>query len=309
MLNARRMHTADEFINLFNGHCTYESFHSNIGGKVGATARMLAAEILSTPLNADDVHATIIKPESARLNLVARWVVNNTTEESKNIIVLFAKTGTFVYQPATRVKSFQVGGKTERSILDKLGSQFQDGYIAHIKWSVAPPTAAESNNTIARLKAELADAHRLINELIHTNRAPEHAPVQAPAHAAEPAGVDVATFHTYDREIRGFTYEYSDDFRPDLVPAAKWDANLLYKYMHKNRSNPDAIFPKLLRIISCTPRHDLNCDFGVVFEHPVSKVEVELDMCKAFATVCKTYQKTAYAYQIATSSTMPGRSA
>jgi len=115
-------------------------------------------------------------------------------------------------------------------------------------------------------------------------------PAQAPPLVAEPAPV-----------------EYAGDFRPDLVPAAEWDAKLLYKYMHYNRSNPDAIFPHIIRIVSCTSWNDLHQDFGVVFEHPVSNAEVFLTMRKAFATVCERYKTAVFAYQLVMSSTEPGR--
>lgn len=104
-------------------------------------------------------------------------------------------------------------------------------------------------------------------------------------------------FSTYDKEVRGFLYECSDDFRPDRVPAVQWDANLLYKYLYHNKWEPDCVFPRIVCIVSCTPRFGSNCDFGVVFEHPVSKAVVQLDMCRAFALVCREYRLAALAFE------------
>ena len=180
-------------------------------------------------------------------------------------------------------------GETNQEVIGLLEQTF--GTIAHIKWGVHEDTAE-----VTRLKTELAAYQRTVAELMRTNKALTHAPGHAPGHATV-ANIAGRSFSTYERKIGGISYEFSDDFKPDTVPAHQWDANLLLKYLSKNRREPGCVFPRLVSILSCTPRFDTNCDFGVVFEHPKTREDVTLEMPKAFATLCDKYRLAARAYQ------------
>jgi hypothetical protein len=268
---------------------------------------------MATPsLVAANVHSATISTErskkSGRPLPSARCTVSETdtaASESKIILVLFAASGIFIYRPGASPK-FRFSAATDEQFIDRLQRELVP--IAHIAWGVSARehedvTVPSDKDTIARMKVEIARlkvkaaaSDRLRAEMM---RAPWYPVVSVvPVVPDEPsvAGTVGAAFTTYVRYIRGFSYEYSDDFRPDCVPAAQLDANFLYMYMFYNRSKPNCIFPRLVSIVSCTPRFGSNCDYGVVFEHPVSMDEVSLEMRKAFGNLCDSYRIAVRAY-------------
>lgn len=270
----------DEYLKLFRGMCTYKGFQSCANGKrLRAIGRDLAVALTATAETAYDVYSTTIIFDRTRR--VVKWNATNATGIS-NILVLFAEEGTFIYKPTAPVKSGYFGN-TNKDIISELERVF--GPSTHIAW--AGDAAMSIENT--RLKVEVATLQRQVAALMCANITPQSVAVKYTAVVGN-------SFHTYERHIRGFPYDFSPDFRPDRVPAAQWDAGLLYRYLYENRSKPDCVFPRLINIVSWTPRFDTNCDFGVIFEHPVTMEEVSLDMCKAFATVCKAYRLAAHAY-------------
>jgi hypothetical protein len=233
-------------------------------------------------------------------------VVNPHVDAEIVVLVLFAASGVLMYKLVNVQPVIRVTGATELDIIDKLNESLSP--IACLSWpsSYTPftdehgspaevnglnPTdisvVEEVKHTIMKQQVELNVARKLIAQLMHTPDSHNDVPVIIPGDG----------FTTYDREIRGFMYEFSDDFRPDRVCATKWDANLLYKYLYKNKSDPHCVFPRIVRFVSCTPRYGSNCDFGVLFEHPVSKALVHMEMCKAFALVCTEYRVAAFAYE------------
>jgi hypothetical protein len=208
------MHAGNnKFRKIFEGNCTYKGFANSVRGRLGTNGRKLAAAVMfTTELAADDVHSTFIRPGRDRQNRFARWVINNTTDALKNILVLFAAQGAFIYQPIARVQGvIQVCGETDWNILEQLKLGF--GPIAHIAWGVATSKHEDAavlseSQTVARLKVELAASQRLIAELMRTNSAPGYAPGHGTVHAVvaeEPdAGTAGRSFKTYDRKTRGF---------------------------------------------------------------------------------------------------------
>lgn len=297
------MHAGDDvFRAIFNGHSTYSSFSESVNGRPttqACAARRLVDAILPMPVLAEvDVHSAFIKSGPCKRRF-ARWVIRKAPEASDTIFVLFAAQGITIYRTSVvQTKgAIRVWGGTDGEILLHMEAQF--GRIAHVAWGVAKTeredaVIADESRIVTRLKVELAASVRLNVELSGTGRADVHALV-----VKEPFARDaVRSFSTYDREIRGISYEFSDDFRPDLVSAAHWDANLLYRYLNTNKWERDCIFPRIVDIINHTPRFDTNCDFGVVFEHPKTGEEVFLDMCRAFAMVCDEYRKVAREYEI-----------
>ena len=287
------MHAGDDvFRAIFNGHSTYSSFSESVKGRPATqscVARRLVDAMLPMPVLAEvDVHSTFIKSGPCERRF-ARWVIGKASEASETIFVLFAAQGITIYRTSVvQTKGvIRVCGGTDGEILLRMEAQF--GRIAHVAWGVA-----YESRIVTPLKVELAASVRLNVEFSGTGRAEVHALV-----VREPFARDaVRSFSTYDREIRGISYEFSDDFRPDLASAAHWDANLLYKYLNKNKLERDCIFPRIVHIINHTPRFDTNCDFHVVFEHPKTGEEVFLEMCRAFAMVCDEYRKVAREYEI-----------
>lgn len=307
------------FAHVFGELRTYELIKKSARRTRGAIGKKIFAALMAQHHGHEDndesapvVHSTIINWDDPAKKHVARWILRpNATPAPApqppmaNILVLFAEKGTFIYIPnALKVHVLRVPGTTHDEIIHKLDQTFER--FAYIAWStdipiprhIQRPAVVETDDkqTIRKQHAELAIARKIIGQLICTNPATPHAPPTN--HGLNAPSTGTNTFHKYYREIRGFTYEFSDDFRPDTVPATHWESNLLFKYMVKNKSDPACIFPLIRRIVSCTPRYGNNCDYGVVFEHPVSKASVTLDMCKAFATVCSEYRATVFAFQL-----------
>ena len=56
-------------------------------------------------------------------------------------------------------------------------------------------------------------------------------------------------------------------------------------------------FPNIVRIVSRTQRYETNCDYGVIFEHPVTKEEVFMEMKKAFASLHTDFAFFAITYE------------
>lgn len=295
----------DEFKAVFGENWTFERLTRCKSRTRAAVGQKLVAAVMSRvyghpvsfgpPVAHVMVHSTTIAWDAVCETYAARWKIRHSPGVP-HVLVLFAAAGIFVYRlnPLT-VQVLRVPGKNDHEIIDKLDRTFVQS--AYISWGtpdwipVDVSVAAADKATIRRQQIELAAARTLIAQLLCADRVSPAVPVMY-----APAGCD--SFHTYDRDIRGFIYEFSDDFRPDIAPAAQWDSNLLYRYMYQNKSKPDCIFPRIIRMVSCTPRFGTNCDFGVVFEHPVSKADVAMEMCKAFATVCREYRSVVFAFQL-----------
>lgn len=308
--------TDDKFKEIFQGHVSYGSFIRNVS-KDGrnATARQLAVAVTETELASADVHSATIIHEKGRKR-VAKW-----SRASRHIRVLFSQQGTFVYKPNDKMQcTTRVRGDSDFEVIEKLRGQNQ---IALIAWSeeedgdepfvetnpsnllkIEIAAAALLKEENASLKAELlsvkADARSgkvdLANAHRHIARLMQPAPV-VPANLPSTAN-SVKSFTVYTKVIGGFTRSFSDDFRPDTAPANDWEAQFLHGYFTANSHLPDCIFPNIIRIESRTQRYGENCDYGVIFEHPVTNEEVPcLQMKKAFRNFNKQYRELAGIYE------------
>jgi hypothetical protein len=313
------MRANDEvFSQIFGTLCTYEHIEQCARRTRGAIGKKIAAVVTAQkhaqpnaavgrnePADAvQEVHSATITSDNVGGKYAARWVIrsNEAGQAQMNILLLFAHSDTFIYKPnSLKVRVLRFSGNKHDDIIHKLDDKFNR--VANISWSVSiprhisKPGTTDDKQIIRQQHAALTASKKLIGELMSTKSAPPAAQVtQVTQVTHTPA--EGAAFHKYYREIRGFTHEFSDDFRPDSVPATQWDSNLLYKYMYHNKSKPECIFPRILRINSCTPRYGNYCDYGVVFEHPISKTCVTLEMCKAFSSVCLEYRTAVSAFQI-----------
>ena len=310
--------TDDKFKEIFQGHVSYGSFIRNVSKDVrNATARQLAVAVTETELASADVHSATIINEKGRKRM-AKW-----SGASRHIRVLFAHQGTFVYKPDDKMQSTtRVRGDSDFDVIEKLRGQNQ---IALIAWSAEEDNdepfvetnpsnllkneiaaSALLKEEIASLKAEIlsvkADARSAKVDLAtahrHIARLMQPAPV-VPANANLPSTANsVKSFTVYTKVIGGFTRSFSDDFRPDTAPANDWEAQFLHGYLNANSHLPDCIFPNIIRIESRTQRYGENCDYGVIFEHPVTKGEVPcLQMKKAFRNFNKQYREMAGIYE------------
>ena len=310
--------TDDVFKDIFAGHFSYNRFMSNASkGMLHATGRNIADVVTAVTNTPDDVHSATIADEKGRKR-VAQW-----SDTPRKIRVLFTPQGIFVYQPTKRMQGKnRVRGETDIDILKKLR---EHNLIALIKWSDAHEDASsmETNPAVllqieidagVRLKDELASAKaevlalkakvlaskvELVNAQRHIARLmqPTHAPaVLANVHTPVTTNT-VKSFTVYTKVLGGFPRDYSDDFRPDIAPAHEWEADFLYGYLRENYHRPECIFPNIVRIVSRTQRYGTNCDYGVIFEHPVTKEEVFMEMKKAFAPLHKDYAYFANIYE------------
>jgi len=292
------------FKDIFEGRSSYISFmHDASKAMLNETARKVTAIVTTATCTPDDVHyATIVKEKEK--HRLAQW-----SNKSKKHKVLFASTGIYVYAPTASMQGRnRIRGGTDVNILDTLGDQNE---IAHIEWDEAHDDAepvpvillqievAKLKHQLAAVKAKLtienkknADAQRIIARLISPAvRTNLHTPV------THNAG---KSFTTFMRKNQGIDYEYSNDFRPDVAPAHEWKGNehLLFGYMNTNRYDPECIFPHIIEFTGRDQREALNCDYDVIFEHPVTKEKVPvMKMKKAFRSLHRDYNYLAHIFE------------
>lgn len=288
--------TDAQFQGIFAGRSSYRRFMDNVSRfDIGATGLQIADVVTSTTNMPEDVHSTTISDEKDH-GRIAKW-----SAAPKKIRVLFTSRGTFVYQPPERMRERnRVRGGTDTIILGKLS---EHNLIAHVKWADndedAPDTGqvielkaiiARQKNELLAAKVEAVNAQRYIARLMQSTNAPMHTPVRTNT---------VKSFTTYTKKIGEVEYEYSDDFRPDIAPAHEWKAEFLFGYLNKNQNHPECIFPYLISVVDYTPRYDTNCDYGVIFEHPITKEAIRppIFMKKAFRNFHRDYAYKADAFE------------
>jgi len=294
------------FQDIFEGRASYRLFMDNTSNvMLNETARKIAA-IVTTMTDADDVHATTLVNDNDRGGRMAKW-----SKQSRTIKVLFASTGTYIYRPHQRMRgTHRVRGATDILIIEKLREHNE---IAHIEWSNAHEDAPMETDPVIALQIEVAELKQQLATVKARLTAEKEKHAYAQRHIARLISPAVRTnlhtpvthnagksFTTYMRKIGGLDYEYSDDFKPDIAPAHEWKGNehLLFGYMKANKYGPECIFPHILKFEGRDQREALNCDYDVIFEHPVTKEMVPvMKMKKAFRSLHRDYNYLAHIYE------------